>query len=1070
LTLLKESKLSSIFRAAPVGIGMVINRVFQEANDTLCRMTGYSREELLGQNARMLYPTQKDYDFVGQEKYRQIDEKITGTVETRWKRKDGTIIDIILSSTPLDPDNLAKGVTFTALDITERKQAGKALQESEANYRQLFEHSPVGIYQVDFRTGKFLKANDAMCKYLGYSQEEITSLSPYDVLTDESKQLFSERLNKIMLGEDVTEHPEFEIVDRTGKRRWVQLNTKFFSDSDGVAGADVVAHEITDRKCVEEELRVSVEKYRLLAENATDVIWTFSLESMRFTYVSPSIFKARGYTPQEALELTLEQSLSPESFEKTMKTMQEELIRDTQEGVDPKRSKTLEVQQPCKDGTYRWTEVTASFIRNAEGQPVSIIGVTRDITKRKRAEQEMAMLAEIGEVISSTLDIQKVYQKFASITGKLLPFDALTVNLIDVPNNLFCIAYNAGLNLPGRTVGLDIPLTGSMTEYVMHRQKTMIIQADSVEEITRLYPGITRILSIQTGFYSNMLTPLFSNDAIIGVLHFRAKKRNTYSEAEIRLAERIGLQITGAIANSQLFNELSKTEKSLRESEERFRTLVEQAAVGVAEIGMATGSYLTVNRRLCELVDRTEEELLATTFLAITHPEDLHLHEEKAAMMRAEKIGHYSLEKRFVRKDGTIIYANVMVSPLWKPGEKPGRNMIVVQDITDRKRAEEERRILEERLQHADKMEAVGTLAGGIAHDFNNLLMGIQGYASLALMNLDSSHPNYERLKRIEEQVQSGADLTKQLLGFARGGRYDVKPTDMNDILEQSSSMFGRTKKEISIHRKFGKDLRPVEADRGQMEQVFMNLYVNAWQAMPGGGEIYLETEDVVLDDEQAVPFAIKTGRYVKVTVADTGTGMDEKTRARIFDPFFTTKAMGRGTGLGLATVYGIIKGHKGMIAVESEPGHGTTFTIYLPASEKEVMKEKTATGTIARGTETILLVDDEKMVLDVSRELLEFLGYRVYPTGSGQEAIAVYMEKRNKIELVVLDMIMPGISGGETFDRLRGIDPGVKVLLASGYSINGEAKTIMDRGCNGFIQKPFQLEKLSGKIREMLA
>jgi CheY-like chemotaxis protein len=280
--------------------------------------------------------------------------------------------------------------------------------------------------------------------------------------------------------------------------------------------------------------------------------------------------------------------------------------------------------------------------------------------------------------------------------------------------------------------------------------------------------------------------------------------------------------------------------------------------------------------------------------------------------------------------------------------------------------------------------------------------------------------------------------------------------------------MFGRTKKEITIHRKYAKDLYTVEVDLGQIEQVFVNLYVNAWQAMPGGGAIYLETENVLLDDEQAFSFAVKPGNYIKISMTDTGTGMDEKTCERIFDPFFTTKEMGRGTGLGLATVYGIIKGHKGMINVYSEPGQGTTFNVYLPASDKEVVKGRTTTGTAARGTETILVVDDEKMVLEVSRELLEFMGYRVYAVGSGQEAIAVYMEKRNEIDLVILDMIMPGISGGETFDRLKEINPDIKVVLSSGYSINGQAQEIMAKGCNAFIQKPFHLEKLSQIVREM--
>jgi len=236
-----------------------------------------------------------------------------------------------------------------------------------------------------------------------------------------------------------------------------------------------------------------------------------------------------------------------------------------------------------------------------------------------------------------------------------------------------------------------------------------------------------------------------------------------------------------------------------------------------------------------------------------------------------------------------------------------------------------------------------------------------------------------------------------------------------------------------------------------------------------GGGEIYLETERIILDDEQALSYAVKPGRYIKISMTDTGIGMDEKTRERIFDSFFTTKEMGRGNGLGLATVYGIIMGHGGMIKVNSESGHGTMFTIYMPATEKEVAKEKIPIGIIAKGTETILLVDDEKMILEVNKELLESMGYRVYAVGSGQEAIAVFMEKRNEIDLVILDMIMPGISGGRTFDRLREINPEIKVLLSSGYSLNGEAETIMDRGCNGFLQKPFHLKKLSSKVREML-
>jgi CheY-like chemotaxis protein len=336
-------------------------------------------------------------------------------------------------------------------------------------------------------------------------------------------------------------------------------------------------------------------------------------------------------------------------------------------------------------------------------------------------------------------------------------------------------------------------------------------------------------------------------------------------------------------------------------------------------------------------------------------------------------------------------------------------------------------------------------------------------------MNKDSSHPDFEHLRGIEGHIESAADLTRQLLGFARGGKYEVKPTDLNELIKKENRMFGRTKKEITIHAKYAENLWSVEIDRGQIEQVFLNLYVNAWQAMPGSGDLYVETENVTLDENYLKPFSAKPGKYVKISVTDTGIGMDKATRERIFDPFFTTKKMGRGTGLGLASAYGIVKNHGGFINVYSEKGHGSTFNIYLPASEKEVMKEKTVGSDALRGSETVLLVDDEDMIIDVAEEVLKQLGYNVLVARSGKEAIEIYEENKERIDMVILDMIMPDISGGDTYDRMKEMDPDVKVLLSSGYSINGQAKEILDRGCNGFIQKPYKMRQLSQKLREIL-
>jgi two-component system, cell cycle sensor histidine kinase and response regulator CckA len=421
------------------------------------------------------------------------------------------------------------------------------------------------------------------------------------------------------------------------------------------------------------------------------------------------------------------------------------------------------------------------------------------------------------------------------------------------------------------------------------------------------------------------------------------------------------------------------------------------------------------------------------------------------------------------RPDGNRVTLELSFALMKDQGERPIGFRGVLRDVSERLKSEEEKRRLENQLQQAQKMESIGTLAGGIAHDFNNILMGIQGNASLMLLKIDASHPSFEKIKNVEKYVQNGTELTKQLLGFARRGKYQVKASDINEIIDKSATMFGRTKKEIRIRMDLARDIWTVEVDRGQIEQALLNLYVNAWQAMPEGGDLYLQTENVLLDGSQLRPYKVEAGKYVKITVADTGVGIDNKTKDRIFEPFFTTKEMGRGTGLGLASVYGIVKNHGGYINVFSERERGTTFSIYLPASEKKVVADKEIAVSFEKGSGTVLLIDDEQMIIDVGRELLSNLGYEVMLAMSGPEALEEYKKNQAKIDLVIMDMIMPGMGGGETFDRLKEINPDVKVLLSSGYSIDGQATKIMQRGCAGFIQKPFNMNQLGEKIQAIL-
>ncbi len=506
-------------------------------------------------------------------------------------------------------------------------------------------------------------------------------------------------------------------------------------------------------------------------------------------------------------------------------------------------------------------------------------------------------------------------------------------------------------------------------------------------------------------------------------------------------------------------SELKLAQESLKESEAHFRGLFDGVPVGLYRTTF-DGRIIDANPMLvrmlgypskAQFLSKKAEDIYAqpidrSKWKSIIERSDVkNVHEVKMRRYDQSVLWVENHSRTVRDKDGTILYVEGSLI-----------------DINERKK-------MENQFQLAQRMEAIGTLAGGLAHDFNNLMMGILGNVSIMKLDTENNSPHYEKLKKVEQLIQSGSQLTSQLLGYVRQGQFELKVLDLNKIVKDSVEIFGRTRKEVAIHMDLSSIAGQVEIDRPQVEQVLFNLFINSADAMPDGGDLRLQTSILNRSEIGQKPYKMGSGRYILLQVTDTGHGMDAETQNRIFDPFFTTKEMGRGTGLGLASAYGIIKAHAGFIDVASEIGQGTMFSIYLPVSERKIPEVVKGDASIKFGKGTILVVDDEEMVLDIGTEMIGKMGYQTLSARNGGEAISVYRKSPDEIDLVVLDLIMPGASGSDTFDMLRQINAGVKVLLASGYSIDSQAIALMDRGCDGFIQKPYNLEDLSLKIDEIL-
>jgi PAS domain S-box-containing protein len=828
--------------------------------------------------------------------------------------------------------------------------------------------------------------------------------------------------------------------------------------------------------------RESEENFRLLVENAPDAI--FVHVQGRLAYLNPAALRLFGAASAgELLGTPLLERIHPDYH-----AASRERIRRAHEERRP--SPPMEQKYLRRDGTPVDVEVTAVPVTYGKARGVTVMA--RDIGERKRADEERshsrrlaerlagerAVIAEIGRIIGSSLKIEEVYERFAAEARKLIPFDRISVNLHNPENGTYTIAYISGMEIPGRRQGNVYPLAGTVTETACRWQAGLLINYDDPAALPAGVP--LRTPALEVGLRSAIAVPLIAQDVVIGTLFLRSKTPKAYGGQDLRLAERIASQIAGAMANARLFADLKTTERSLRDSEERFRALYEQSAVGIAEVDVFTGRFLTVNRRLRELLGRPEAELVGLSFLEITHPEDRAAHLEKQALLKARKIPDFTLEKRYLRKDGTPLWVHLAVAALWSQETEAQRFIIAVQDISDRKQAEAQRRELEERLARAGKMEAIGTLAGGVAHDMNNILGVLVGYAELLQESIPAESPLRKFTAHILQAGLRGAAIIQDLLTMARRGVSVAETVNLNAIISAclQTPEFEKLRQahpRVIFRTELAPDLPNIQGSPVHLSKTVVNLLLNAAEAIADRGEILLQTAQRELDQPLKGYDEVNTGRYVVLTVRDDGQGIAEKDIQNIFEPFYTKKVMGRsGSGLGLSVVWGTIQDHGGYIDVESVEGEGALFSLYFPVQAEqrdpaaEPQGKQTPESYRGRG-ETILVVDDVPEQREIATSLLTTLGYRVESVSSGEEAIACLRDR--PVDLLLLDMIMdPGIDGLETYRRALEINPRQRAVIVSGFAETDRVRQALALGAGPYVRKPYLLEEIGPAVREALA
>ena len=1036
--LVSNSSFELLFSSNPYPMFVFDTKTFAflEVNAAAIAAYGYSRKEFLRMRITDIRPVEEVPRFL--RRFARHDKPVECQGYWRHRRKNGEVFDAEITTQGITFDG-KDAALVVAQDVTSRLSAERVVAQHTAYLHALTDNNPSAIVAIDMER-RVQMCNPAFERLFGYHLTDIRG-----------------RALESLVAVPGCEHETLALLTGIVRDGGVQTVAQR-RRSDGsiidvrITGVPLIVNgeqqgcfgiyeDITERSRAESAQHRAEERYRRIFENAIEGFYE-STPAGKFLTVNPAMARIAGYSsPAEMIaeihDIGKQLYVNPSIRDEVKRRLQEE-----------GELNGFECKMPRKDGTIIWISMNVRALRDATGKIVSHDGTAEDITDRKVAELRRQVSTEIIHAVGATENLNDLLVEIHGAISKALDAENCFVALHDPASGTF--------SFPLFRDKFDPPpapqqLGRGCAAYVFRTGEPQLIPPETLKQLQA--SGEVQLEG--TPSRSWLGVPLRTPSETIGVLVVQSYEReNAYSEHDLEFLSSVGGQIAFAI-------DRKRAEARMRESEARLRVLIEQLpavvwtvdtdlrftsalGAGLARLGLKPDEV--VGKLLSEYFETTDR-----TFLPIS------------AHRRA--VAGEPVTFQLDWKDGS--YA-CHVEPVRDAlGEIDGAICMAL-DVTDRKR-------LEEQFRQAQKMEAVGRLAGGIAHDFNNLLMVIQGYADLMADRL----PPGDSLQRSAEQIQTAArratGLTQQLLAFSRKQMLAPKVLNIHSVVGEMEKILRRLiGEDIELRTSTESDLWLVKADRSQIEQVIMNLAVNARDAMPRGGRLMIETANVELGESCAQPpTVLAAGKYVMLAVTDNGSGMDAATQTHIFEPFFTTKEKGKGTGLGLATVYGIVKQSGGYIWVYSEPGRGTTFKLYLPKIEEEVAGEvfdrRPGSSDLPRGSEVVLLVEDEKGVRELARQYLEMSGYTVIEAEDGHTALELSAMHVGPIDLVLTDVVMPGISGRELADRISRSRPGIKILYMSGYTDQAVVHHGILESDAVLLQKPFNMASLATKLREIL-